>query len=336
MGSIMMDRWSIESIINFLKGSLGEFETFNNDIEDRKNCKNIEGDDYDYEFFPDEANIQCWDNFLTAIVLWDEIWSLHHENMYKWKNIFSNDKLVQNLNNSIHQLEKEAIDKSLLSAYIMLSSNLNEYFQRSIYERTLGYQILSNGLGVPFLAHPSRREYFIHRRTYDFYRTTYNSIRFSHFSRRDIFNRIDDELMEYYDQINKEVGRKLYSFNYPVLIDYIRKDTQTPAEELEKAIELKMDNDVVVFREKLFDIEQSIKLGNTQMILSELKMVSDLAKDITNKYQKRIDIGEFTISLSPSLTIPISIKKNKRRELHATFIRRLLNYGVYERGVKIT
>ena len=323
MSSIMMDRWSIESIVNYLKGDSYKRKEPHNYLEDRR----IEGDDYDYEFYQDEADVQCWYNFLTAIILWDEIWSLHQENMYDWNKIFDNQNIAKNFGKSIYQLKRDEIDESLIDVYSMLSGNLNEYFQRSIYERTLGYQMLSNLLGVPFLAHPSRREHFICRRTFDFFERTSKS----RFTRKDILKKIDRELMQYYEQINNELGRELLSFNYPVLIDYIRKDTQTSEEELEKALELRMDNDAVSFRNQVFDIEQTIKTGNTQLILSELKLISDLAKDITNKYQKRFYIGEFNISLSPSLSVPVNFSKNRKHDLHATFIRKLLNFGVYER-----
>lgn len=87
----------------------------------------------------------------------------------------------------------------------------------------------------------------------------------------------------------------------------------------------------MTFREQLFDIEKTIARGNTQAILTELNRVTELAKDITTKYDKKISLGELSISLSPSITIPLNISKNHKKALHTTFIRNLINFGVYER-----
>jgi len=193
-------------------------------------------------------------------------------------------------------------------------------------ERTLGYQYISNSLGVPFLAHPSRSYY----KFLDI--SECNRI----FTRRDIINKIDKELMEYYVKVvNKEIGREYLKFEYPVLIDMIKKGASTPEEELRRALEIREEKYVVAFREHVFQVEQVINQGNTQALLGVLKSVSDLAKDITTKYARNIYVGEISISITPSFSIPISIKTKRKHGLHTTFIRKLLEFGVYERnGIK--
>jgi hypothetical protein len=317
MSSILMDRWSVDSLYKYIsvKGNVTpSYYYFDKDNYFDHDYYYLNRHNIDYhDFIP-----QCWDNFLTAIVLWDEIWSFRAEHAYNWKDIIDNRK-IDKIDGIIHKIEQSAIEESLMFIYETLSNKgINTIYD--IPERALWYQLISNSLGVPYFAHPSRKEYSFIDESCEF------------FTRLDLINKIDKELLEYYKKINEELGRDMLSFKYPVLLDFIRKGTQTPEEELEKALELRMDNDVVVFRNQLFGVEQSIKNGNTQMILSELKMVSDLAKDITNKYQKQVNIGELTISLSPSFSIPINFTNNKKRELHATFIRRLINFGVYERN----
>lgn len=311
MSSIMMDRWSIESIY------LHMLEAY------------PKGEDFLHIGYVQGLNggsfiSRCWDNFLIAILLWDEIWSFRLHERYKhdkyplsplWEDTEDHPEgvLLDKIDKIIHNIEQSDIDESYKNIYETLSIEGIDLYD-NIFRRAKLYQLMSNSLGIPYFAHPSRRLF-----------TDY-------FTRLDLFEKVDRELMDYYNKINKELGRNILNFNYPVLLDFIKKDTQTIEDEFDRAMELRMNDDVVIFRKQLFDIEQSIMRGDTQLLLSELKMVSDLAKEITNKYQKRTNLGEFTIALSPSLTIPLSLGKNKKRALHATFIRRLIDFGVYERG----
>ena len=180
--------------------------------------------------------------------------------------------------------------------------------------------MLSNSLGVPLLVHPRRN---VRSHLFD--------IMAGLFSRQDILNKVDKELVDYYEKINTELGRNLLKFKYPVLIDMICEEKNAPVAELENAINLRSDRNVVAFREQMHEIEQIINLGNTQEILAELKLVSDLAKEITTKYERKISLGEFSISLTPSISVPINVSKSKKNDVHATFIRELLDYGVYKR-----
>ncbi len=300
----MMDRWSIHSIYRYIRDLY-------NPLDDHGHPElYMHGEFY---------TLQCWENFLIAIVLWEEIWSFDL-NRYKKYNINNTmDVALGKIAKIVRTVEESDLADSLREIHQTLSERrIADYYDSP--RRTLMYQLASNSLGIPYFPHPSRKEYLFIDESYEY------------FTRLDLIDKVDRALLEYYKKINGELGRNILSFNYPVLLDFIKKDTQTIEDEINRALALRMDKDVVVFRDQLFHIEQSIMRGDTQLLLSELKMVSDLAKDVTNKYQKRTNLGEFTIALSPSLTIPLSLGKNKKRALHATFIRRLIDFGVYERG----
>ena len=153
----------------------------------------------------EESATQCWYNFLTAVVLWDEIWSFHISKIYKWNDIFNNsdENILPFFQNSIHQVEATSIDSSLKKSYKKLSQGVSPH-KRNMTERTIAYQLISSSLGVPFFAHPSRNNCF-----------TFEAARM--FSRLDILERVDKELLEYYEKINAELGRRLLNFNYPKL-----------------------------------------------------------------------------------------------------------------------
>jgi hypothetical protein len=60
MSAIMMDKSSIDTVVTYLGG---EFDYYQDHDEF---LLGYQEDNYSPEI--------CWDNFLTAIVLWDEIW----------------------------------------------------------------------------------------------------------------------------------------------------------------------------------------------------------------------------------------------------------------------
>lgn len=311
MSAIMMDKYSIQNIIEYLGGAVRTNEF-------RQNKRFY----YYNEVIRNKFELSCWDNFLIAIVLWDEIWSFQENPQLMWQRCTEHidNKMVisilSDVEDIIHQVDCSIIDDSVEQ---MFSSLLYGQTGPDIVERTYYYQIISNYIGINYIAHPARANKLSH----EFMDIIFDKL--------DVIGRVDKELMDYYKHINNELGKEALKFQCPVLIDYIKKDTYNAIEELEAAMYLRVEDDVVSFRNQLYEIEQTICSGNTQALLSELKMVSDLAKDITSKYRNEFNIGEFSISLTPSLSFPLKFSKSDKRTLHATFIKRLLNYGVYER-----
>lgn len=337
MRSVMMDRWGIDSAVQYLSGELHQAGSY---------YPGYGHFGYDllayHEAYLKRCTDQCWENFLTAIVLWDEIWSFNEE-PFDWEFIFGGkiSRAPQYLNKIIHPVNPFMIDEDLLMDYHLLigMSSAGDFHLRlrhemahnlyripSLWARTLSYQAISQCLGVPYLAHPFRAEQIIGD-------DGQNS-----FSRKDVLKRVDKELNAYYSYINAELGRNLYQFHYPVLIDMIKQRASTPEEELTVAMELREEPDVSDFREAINSIEQGVQNGKSQELIGELEFVSDLAKKITTKYKgKGVTQGEFSISIpfSASVSIPwpkirLNDLKNKYKP-QATFIRRLINYGVNER-----
>jgi hypothetical protein len=310
MGSVMMDRWGIENAIEYLGGDIEKYKHKDKNFYygEKHPCAFFNFDLIDNSHRNPKTFKNCWENFITALILWDEIWTFNRRFIYNWKQSFDNKNLANKLEDIIYQVDFNMIDDSLTNIYEILD-RASIAVDHHCRERTLCYQLISNALGVPFLAHPSRYQSDL-----------IDDIPKMIFTRQDIINRIDKELLDYYNHINEKMGRVALNFKYPVLIDMIRKETSTIEEELDMALKIRNYNDTVTFREQIFEIEQIINRGDTQALLAELKMVSDLAEDITIKYTKEYSIGYISISLNPSLTIPLKIKKNKKNALHATFI----------------
>lgn len=331
MRSVIMDRWGLDSAFQHLGGDHYE-EALNHHMS------------YLYlmykEAYLKRCADQCWENFLTAIVLWDEIWSVNH-GPFDWDYLFGGkvSAASQHMDKIMRELTPFELDKKLLNDYYLLDDHgssdpnfweieydtINDlYVNPSLQARTAKYQAISRCLGIPYLAHPLRADNIIHSDTQ------------KDFSRKDVLNKVDTELAEYYKYINAELGRDLYQFQYPVLIDLIKQGTSTPEEELLEALELREQPDVANFRKAMDPIERAVQSGKKQDLLQELQFVSDLARKITTKYQKKgALIGEFSLSVprSASISIPFQLwrRPGKKYRPQVTFIRRLVKYGVDER-----
>ena len=123
------------------------------------------------------------------------------------------------------------------------------YANQSLCARTFSYQAISQCLGSSYLAHPFRENSII-RESFQ-----------EDFSRRDVLKRVDKELERYYRYINAELGRNLYQFWYPVLVDMIKQRASTPEEELYAALEIRQEPDVLSFRDAMNSIEQAVQNG---------------------------------------------------------------------------
>lgn len=329
MSSIMMDRWGLDCAIDYLQ--YGNKEPYKEEYIYRRylvpyiyyhyltpDIMELKG-----ENSIDDLMQQCWDNFLTAIVLWDEIWSSKFK--YNWKDILHDTTApVNELDNIIHLVDSSVLTPKLQRLYDELrmeppdSNFIASYWSTPLLKRTNYYQILSFSLGIPYLAHP--------------YRINSGFEDQSTFNRNNIIDQVDKELERYYFEVKEKWGLKALNFKYPVLIDYIVKDAASPKEELLAALSLRKDPDIVDFRESMYEIEQSILRGDRALVDQVLQRISDLAKEITTKHKRKGITGEFTLSIGgPGLTFPFQLKAKNDNKLHVTFIRKLLDYGVHRR-----
>lgn len=328
MHSVVMDRWGIDSALQ----RLGEDSYWSGYDH------HLHLDHYFKEAYSQKCTDLCWENFLTAVVLWDEIWSFN-KGPFNWDNLLGRkaSAVSQYLKKIMHQVDPFMIDQDLLHDYYLLTNHSTApfsfkyaeynvidglYVNSSLCARTYSYQAISQCLGLPYLAHPFRENSIIPEGYQE------------NFSRKDVLKRVDEELEIYYRHINEELGRNLYQFRYPVLIDMIKRRASTPEEELFAALEIREDPDVLNFRDAMDSIEQAVQNGRSQKIVSELELVSDLAEEITKKHEdKGATLGEFSISFpfSVSISFPFPRWHKKKYKPQATFIRRLVNYGVNER-----
>ena len=308
MSAVMMDNWSIESAIAYT---------------------NTDNEMMHYYEMPNQL-MYSWCNFLTAIILWDEIWYYDNSTSRFWQNgITSDHEMKTLLENILYPIDESTIDVNILSEFKDISENCNySYEQIDVSsKRNIFYRLLSNSLGINLLLHNKRES------------DVGENYKNKFFNRLDIFNTIDKELQEYYQHINDLIGRQYLTFNYPVLFDYVRSSAANDGyinnsiSELKTALEIRNNTDLIRFRDEVSHIEILINQGNTQALLVQLGLLHEIATDLTNKYKRSFQLAEFNLSFAPSISkkFQINIKHNEGMKIHTSFIKKLIKFGINER-----
>lgn len=307
MSAIMMDNWSLESATSYLGLSNEERTAYG------------------------EGYIDSWVNLITALVLWDEIWYVTDPRTLAWKAQMVNHSVLEKFDTVIHPIDKHDFDNDIMDKLIDSASSYSGESPSYIEKRTILYGLMSNVLGINVLLHSKRDE------------LSTSSPLMSPFSRLDIFKTIDRDLQEYYEYINDKLGRKYLSFAYPVLYDFIKNQTymryRTASENsdiIETAFEIRQEKDVVRFRDEIEHIECLVNSGDTQALLTQLNLLDEIAKELSNKYNKSIVLADFKLSLTPSLsrTFPIEIKCNENMRIHTSFIKTIYSFGIDGRDMR--
>lgn len=152
------------------------------------------------------------------------------------------------------------------------------------------------------------------------------------FLRKDVIDKLDQELLHFYDCTNGHLVTKKIHFNTSVLLDYIfqQATTDQPDEILEKTIDLRYSSKVVNFRKELNELDDAWSSGN-------IKHINEYFLEIENIVKKLGDSGEnhklnITISFPPAISFDINFPR--RRPVQAVFLKELANFGLKNRRWK--
>ena len=142
--------------------------------------------------------------------------------------------------------------------------------------------------------------------------------------------KMDAALKGYYEEINKMYGKNIFHTSYPVLYDYIRKNSDSLVDILYAAFELRENKDIINLRKSLDTLGDMFNAGNIKGIYIAFKQLEELSKTIANAH-KGATIAQLGIGLSgPSATFS-PIKLSDKKVINMTFLTKLANFGIQER-----
>jgi len=314
MSSVLVDNWMLECAYNNLYVDIRE--------------------EYEERFSHSNILDLSWANFLTALVFWDELWYINNNvSTWIWKGKHD-DLLGRAISTGLSNFPSFVYSDFKLLGEIIRPINLIDYFHsdnelmfiendgaiQEIDKRAEGYLAIGNAMAISYLPHSQRASHI--------YNLFSDKIRFF---RIDILKNLDKHLNEFYDAINKEIGRSMLLFKYPVVYDYIRNECQNYYEELHFALELRNNNKLLDFKQSIFDIEISANSGNIQALCTCINTTKEISKEVLSKLSSNcVEFGTISLGLSPSLDIPMKIQR-KKNAFHTSFLKDIVQFGISHR-----
>lgn len=275
-------------------------------------------------------------NIITAIILWDDIYIFHEtlsshyiEGINHFKQYSDNFCVIDNSSYLPFTLKEMGLghlidNPQFMEIFLNLRSNRNNKngFNGSLLMdercRALNYLLVANMKGLDYM--PSIRRQSILQ--------SYNYTNF--FIRKDVIDKIDKELIKYYDSVNEHLPVKRIDYPFPILLDYLF-DKYSLHDIIRGAFELKHKKMVVKFRKEMDELDKAWENGNIKNIneyFIEIEhIVNILSKSI--KYDKKLNL---TISFPPALSFDVNFLHKK--PFHSVFLKDLAFYGINNRVPK--
>lgn len=268
-------------------------------------------------------------NIITAIVLWDDIYILCEPTnshfitgINYFKQYSSNFHIIKDYHFFPGDLEEMLFDD--------LKANKNEdvinsllgdesyYIFSNEKRRTFNYLFTASIKGLDYMPSIQRQAIL----------ESYGYPNF--FLRKDVISKIDEELNQYYEQVNECLPLKRISYSFPVLLDYLL-DRYCLEDIIKGAFELKQSKPLVEFRKEMDALDKAWENGNIKNIKEYFTKIEHVIGVLSGsiKCDKRINL---TISFPPALSFDIAVPHKKT--FHSVFLKDLAFYGINERHPK--
>lgn len=276
-----------------------------------------------------DPNIQ---KYLFGLVLWDNMYSLDwRKNNYSMSsyNISLFKKLKRDID--VKRIRKEMCVEQLnfndikedLREISTVANQLTEdmalnlsFKDERVMHDTLFYLLLSHNANMNLLLSKPRTE------------VLEDSGMSQHiFDRLNMIGLLEDDVVKYYEEINKKIHKNYIQFECPLLADYICKNTGSLKEAIQVAKEMRKEKNIVDFRKAMDELEISMSEGKHTVFDNYVSEIPRIVEDITHGGEKCVtfDLG---LGFSPTITIPVKFKYRKKKLLHVDFLIDLAKFGV--------
>lgn len=305
MSKVLLDNWGLSECLNSSSRYL-EYYNPNNKLN----------------------NNLCWQNLLTSFILWDDIYFNFYDQTRSvdriiigdFFSLFSNEikdnKFLHIVNRNSLPFWEPDVDK-IKELYEKIKAQNLTINQQKLLLRGYNYVVDSNYLGCNYLPHPLRAE------------VLYNSDIFKKgFDRKIYFDILDDNIKHYIEEVNALCKNQLMVTYFPVLYKYIYENTSTKFEEMQMALSLRNNKDVIAFRKSINEIENELERGNISALKASLKKVQEICDDVTNEIYKKPLSFSVSLGLSPTIDLNLETKNRVKSKLHTTFLYDITRFSI--------
>lgn len=276
----------------------------------------------------------CRQNFLTALVLWDDIYvnsnpshsvSLSElDTLNEFYELLGTPPFIHKIplidNNGFYFDDRQKIYRKLfkeINDTIGCVDTPDNHDERILLVRGGLYMMEANSAGMTYLPHPRRAK------------VLYNSGLFSRgFDGRVYLDIVDKEVRKYIEAVNELAQFQLLSTSFPALYKFISTIAKDPLDEFRVALELRKDKNVSLFRKSVNDIDEELKKGNIHEVRASLMKTKEICDEISDSlYKKPLSYG-VSIGLSPSIEVSYDCKPKVSSGFHTTFLSDLANFAL--------
>ncbi len=272
----------------------------------------------------------CWQNFLTSLILWDNIYITHRPRMMiALSEISDIQELIATVNKnskgdqSIKRVENVDLLERTINPekYVALYEDLTEMYPRGLNRDLLlgGYYYLlrANALGYNYLPHPRRADIIRKSGFFDkqFDRTRYLEI-------------IDAEVLNYMEELRKLARCQLKTISFPLLYYFISENSGGVEDELRVTMELRNNKNVKLFRKSINKIEEAYSSGNLLSLDASLQETRDICEAITREIYRKPHTFNVSLGISPSINIDGEISGKVHSRLHTTFLFDIASFAI--------
>lgn len=282
-----------------------------------------------FRYSDSSESLICRQNFLTALVLWDDIY-LNTDlrsigeignirgKIYRLFEILEYPSFIHStplINQGVYASSR--LGHEVSRAVNEIATNITDDNLKTLLLRGGLYLIHANRTGITYLPHPFRANFFqesgIFKREFD---------------SRIYIDIVDKGVREYIEAINELAQFQLMSTSFPILYKFISKIAKNPLDEFRVALDLRKDKNVSLFRESVNDVSEELKKGNIHAVRASLMKTKEICDEITDGlYKKPLSYG-VSIGLSPSIEINHDSKPKVASGFHTTFLSDLANFAL--------
>ena len=253
------------------------------------------------------------ESFIMSILLWDKIYYWDNENATEWKAFSQN----WSIDVPIHPIKIDTSTESLISQETDLDL---------ISGGAKKYQLLANKMDLDYLPQKSREKYLrIHKHNGDISEINWPKY---------CVNQIDEAVMGYYDSIIGSVCGISLQFEFPLLLDYIIRQSGSSVDSIAYAQELRSTRSLHEMRLWLNDLHTYINRGNWLEVANYIKDVKDIVSAIEKHAKKKtkFSVGVSPTGITPSFDLDLSITPSAiSHQFQLTFLRDIAKFGLTSR-----
>lgn len=298
-------------------------------------------------------------NYLNALVLWDDIFAIRDTNyrMYQYirgtsrwmesSNWYSSkwysgswDKKIEEkmLDITARKLQIKRIPIMDEDTYIQLAFRIAHewYKNKDIISYGFNLRTINDAIFYLLLGCNLDKNVLLSSERANF--ANQSGIIDKIFSRVDIMNLFNSDVMNYYSEINKSLGKNIFKLENPLLIEYVCSSSTNLKDAISIALQLRKEKNVIAFRKAMDAIDIALNTGNIVEFNQYIKDISEIVNQIT-KLESNIKSAEINVSITPAITVPIKIpiripRKSFSKKINLNFLYQLAEYGLRGKDIR--